>query len=54
MKMIELFLSEIQVKHWCIIGWEYITAKHDLAVAHPKVILCIYLFILKKCVHMPL
>jgi len=38
MKFIEWFLSEIQVKHWCIIQWEYITAKYDLAVVHPKVI----------------
>ena len=25
-------------KKLCIIGWEYITAQYDLAVAHPKVI----------------
>ena len=38
MKLIEWFLNEIQVKHWCIIGWEYITTKYDLAVVHPKLI----------------
>ena len=38
MKFIEWFFREIQLKHWCIIGWEYITAQYDLAVAHPKVI----------------
>ena len=38
MKYIELFLNEIQAKHWCIIGWEYIKAKYDLAVVHRKVI----------------
>ena len=38
MKYIELFLNEIQAKHWCIIGWEYITAEYDLAVVHRKVI----------------
>ena len=45
MKFIEWFLSEIQVKHWCIIGWEYITAQYDLAVAHPKVIHSAWKFI---------
>ena len=38
LKSIEIFLSEIQVKHWCIIEWEYITANYDLIVVHPKVI----------------
>ena len=38
MKLIEWSLSEIQVKHWCIIEWEYITAKHDFAVAQPNII----------------
>ena len=38
MEFIELFLNEIQVKHWCNTGWEYITAKYDLAVVQPKVI----------------
>jgi hypothetical protein len=39
MKFIEWFLTEVQVKHWCIVGWEYTTAaKYDLAVVHPKVI----------------
>ena len=38
MKLIEWFLNEIQVKHWCIIEWEFITAQYDLAVVHPKVI----------------
>ena len=40
MKLIERFLNEIQVKHWCIIDseWEFITAQYDLAVVHPKVI----------------
>ena len=38
MKYIALFLNEIQAKHWCIIGSEYITAEYDLAVVHRKVI----------------
>jgi hypothetical protein len=38
MKFIELFLNEIRVKHWCIIEWECLTAKYDLAVLHPNVI----------------
>ena len=38
MKLIEWSLSEIQVEHWCIIEWEYITAKHDFAVAQPNII----------------
>ena len=38
MKLIERFLNEIQVKHWCIIEWEFITAQYDLTVVQPKVI----------------
>ena len=38
MKFIEQLLSEIQVKHKCIIEWEYTSAKNDLAVGHSKVI----------------
>ena len=37
-KLIEWLLGKIEVKHWCNIGWEYIIAKYDLAVVHPKVI----------------
>ena len=37
MKFIEQNLSEIQVKHRCIIEWEYTLAKNDLAVGHSKV-----------------
>ena len=36
MKLIERFLNEIQVKYWCIIEWEFITAQYDIAVVHPK------------------
>ena len=32
MKFIEQNLREIQVKHRCIIEWEYTSAKNDLAV----------------------
>ena len=45
MKLIEWFSSEIQVKHWCIIGWEFITAQYDLAVVHPKVIRFVWNFV---------
>ena len=38
MNFIEWFLNKIQVKHWCIIGWESVTAQYDLAVVHPNVI----------------
>ena len=38
MKFIEQILSEIQVKHRCIIEWEYTSSKNDLAVGHSKVI----------------
>ena len=38
MKSSEWFWSKLYVKHWCFIGWEYVTAKYDLAVVHPKVI----------------
>ena len=38
MKSSERFWSKLYVKHWCFIGWEYVTAKYDLAVVHPKVI----------------
>ena len=40
MKLIEKYLSEIQAKHWCIIEWEYITARHDndLIVVYPNII----------------